>query len=94
MDQLTLSIIIFAIGILVLLFGKTLNPMTDVVGFICLITGFLMFGDSCYNRNQCNHPKVDLPEEYKEITVKDTLRGYLDNKGVLHIEFNNKRNQK
>lgn len=38
-------------------------------------------------------PKVDLPEEYKAITPEDNLKGHFDNKGVLHIEFNNKRNQ-
>lgn len=34
---------------------------------------------------------IDLPEEYESITRNDTLKGYYED-GVLHIEFNNKRN--
>ena len=34
---------------------------------------------------------IDLPEEYESITRNDTLNGYYED-GVLHIEFNNKRN--
>jgi hypothetical protein len=35
--------------------------------------------------------KIDLPEEYQSITKNDTLKGYYEN-GILHIEFNNKKN--
>ena len=42
---------------------------------------------------QYSAPKIELPEEYKAVTEKDTLKGYYDSKGILHIEFNNKRNQ-
>lgn len=38
-------------------------------------------------------PKIELPEEANQITANDTLKGYYDSKGTLHIEFNNKRNQ-
>jgi len=38
--------------------------------------------------------KIDLPEEISQVKPTDTLKGYYDSKGVLHIEFNNKRNQK
>lgn len=38
--------------------------------------------------------KINLPEEINQVKATDTLKGYYDSKGVLHIEFNNKRNQK
>jgi len=41
----------------------------------------------------CNR-KIDLPEEISQVKETDTLKGYYDSKGVLHIEFNNKRNQR
>jgi len=40
----------------------------------------------------CNR-KINLPEEINQVKATDTLKGYYDSKG-LHIEFNNKRNQK
>lgn len=42
----------------------------------------------------CNNniPNIILPEEYKLIRETDTLKGYYDSEGTLHIEFNNKRN--
>lgn len=36
--------------------------------------------------------KLDLPEEFNQITEEDTLRGYFDSDHVFHLEFNNKRN--
>lgn len=37
---------------------------------------------------------VDLPEEISQVTKEDTLRGYYDSNGILHIEFNNLKNRK
>ena len=32
-------------------------------------------------------PKIDLPEEYKEIIYDTAIIGYFDKDSVLHIEF-------
>lgn len=58
------------------------------VAWALIVLGYI--GSVIYQRN---NPKVDLPEEYKSITPNDTLKGYYDSDGVLHIEFNNQRNK-
>ena len=83
----SIIIILFIIGCLCLFFGKTSNPFWDVTGFICIIVAFIMA--MCHYSEQ----QIDLPEEYKEITIKDTLQGYYQD-DVLHIEFNNTKRSK
>lgn len=34
-------------------------------------------------------PKIELPEEWQQITPDDLLRGQIDSKGVLHLHFDN-----
>ena len=40
------------------------------------------------------HTAIDLPEEIRAVTKEDRLRGYYDNFGVLHIEFDNSNKTK
>lgn len=53
-----------------------------ICGFIYLLG---IFTGSVFSVSQ---PKVDLPEEYKEITQDDILRGHYKN-GTLYLEFDN-----
>lgn len=62
--MITLSIIIFIIGILLLLFGKTSNPNYDLLGFICILTGYLMLMYLVY------HPKIDTTIHFMTIVLK------------------------
>ena len=39
---LTISIILFIIGVLLLFFGNTDSAVTDVIGFICIIAGYIL----------------------------------------------------
>ena len=39
---LTISIILFIIGVLLLFFGNTDSAVTDVIGFICIIIGYII----------------------------------------------------
>ena len=39
---LTISIIIFIIGVLLLFFGNGDSAVTDVIGFVCIIIGYIL----------------------------------------------------
>ena len=39
---LTISIIIFIIGVLLLFFGNSDSAVTDVIGFVCIIIGYIL----------------------------------------------------
>lgn len=68
-----------------------MKKLSDIQAYFLL----LAIGIICLTIYKCvtASPKVSLPEEAGLITVNDTLKGYYDNNGTLHIEFNNKRNQ-
>lgn len=82
-------------GILIIIVSFILFLATDSddnllgipIGILILLLS-LAFNTECNN----NTPNIILPEEYKLIRETDTLKGYYDSKGTLHIEFNNKRN--
>lgn len=57
-----------------------------------LFIGFIIGSLSMKFDIEDRKPKVDLPEEYKEITYQDRLQGYFDKDSVLHIEFDNEIN--
>lgn len=88
-----LTISLYILGVLSLIFalafliqGRLIQAIVDVIiGSVLLICAS--------DRNEI-YPKIDLPEEYSQIKESDTLKGYYDSKGTLHIEFNNKRNQR
>ena len=42
--------------------------------------------------DEIHQPKVDSPEEYKQITKSDNLKGYFDKDSILHIEFDHDNN--
>lgn len=65
------------------------NDMTIVILWLVLIV--LVIFAPILSRD--NH-KINLPEEISQVKESDTLKGYYDSKGILHIEFNNKRNQR
>ena len=39
---LTISIILFIIGVLLLFFGDSDSAVTDVIGFVCIIIGYIL----------------------------------------------------
>ena len=39
---LTISIIFFIIGVLLLFFGNSDSAVTDVIGFVCIIIGYIL----------------------------------------------------
>ena len=39
---LTISIILFIIGVLLLFFGNSDSAVTDVIGFVCIIIGYIL----------------------------------------------------
>ena len=39
---LTISIILFIIGALLLFFGDSDSAVTDVIGFVCIIIGYIL----------------------------------------------------
>lgn len=65
------------------LFDMAIFVLGIVIG--CWV-GFVL----TFNSMKEKYPKVDLPEEYKEITQDDILRGHFKN-DTLYIEFDNTR---
>lgn len=67
---------------------KIKNPILILLIQILLIC----FGTDLVSESNFRK-KIDLPEEISQVTYSDTLKGYYDSKGTLHIEFNNSRNK-
>lgn len=68
-----------------------MNKQIFITGLIALIA-FIIGCISMKYDIEKRQPQIDLPEEYKEITYQDELKGFFDQDSVLHIEFNNKIN--
>jgi len=64
------------------------NTSITIILVVLILCGFL---SPIISRDE---PKINLPEEISQVKATDTLKGYYDSKGVLHIKFNNKRNQR
>lgn len=41
-SKITLAFVLFVVGMLLLLFGKTKNPIYDLLGFFLAILGFMV----------------------------------------------------
>lgn len=81
-----LAIFIFILGLSILIWGeKDLKPL-KFIGIVMVSIAFTIV------KYYSNDVKIDLPEEYPLIEANDTLKGHYTPDGVLHIEFNNKRN--
>lgn len=86
---LLLGAIIIIIGILLLLLSDNIKySLVITIGLFIMISS-IFFGKDINSKI----PSIILPEEYNQIRETDTLKGYYDSKGTLHIEFNNKRNK-
>lgn len=72
---------------------KTNTTTSDVISLLIISFVLGVIFEYTLRYEKIHAPAVELPEEYKSITTNDTLRGYFDSKGVLHIEFNNKLNK-
>jgi len=66
--------------------------MKTVLGLIAMWFGGIILGVTMTRAHYDSKPKIDLPEEYKNITKSDNLKGYYDSDGTLHIEFDNTNN--
>lgn len=56
-------------------------------GYTVLFTALITFGATIFIQNQVN-PKVDLPEEYQEISQNTPIVGYFKGRELI-IEFDN-----
>ena len=76
---------LFMTGMGVMLFSRDKQgpSWTHFLGYAMTLAGFVIM---CWHAAPV---RVDLPEEYMEITDRDNLYGYYDKSGVLHIEFDN-----
>lgn len=60
-----------------------MKQLLTIIGL--LIAGFLMGLGILYTIQ----PKINLPEEYKNINPSTPILGYFDKDSILHIEFDN-----
>lgn len=65
-------------------------PLIIVLCIQCFVVGVMFEYTMRYD--EIHQPKVDLPEEYKQITKSDNLKGYFDKDSILHIEFDHDNN--
>lgn len=99
---ITFGYIFLLAGLLLAYLNKTNSAINSLIlCIICIIISMVLLAvlktpnekDIIKETIECsNNQIIILPEEYNQIKATDTLRGYYDSTGVLHIEFNNKRN--
>ena len=88
-------VILFLVACAFLILGFLEESKTAVfIGAMLFLVFSLIVPNIKDEPNLKAEPKINLPEEIDQLKPTDTLKGYYDSKGVLHIEFNNKRNQK
>ena len=44
-----LTVLLFVVGVLFLFFGRYSDPMTDIIGFLCIIVSFIIMSLNAYS---------------------------------------------